>query len=1410
MKRALVGATLTLLLGLSGLAWGQADLAGWTAPATGKIDPTGGRRGEPALSVAATVEQENQPWVSAAYPVQGKYLRASAWMRLRNLYYRDPGFFAYASVEFFDAAGKSLGEQTFLNSRDLMQAESLLYQRMTLTGRLLSFDWRYAEKTLTVPAGAATARAKFGFPFRVVGQAWLDDLQVTFSNTPPPAESQQATSDQVPLTEIRLRTPQYHLDIDPLGPIFHPGEDAVFCVAMPASAKAAPQPVLVSRVTDAEGFTVWQQQQPLTGAGDWATVTVPGSLAKQYLTRYLAVQFVIRDGEQLLARASLSFAFLDAYKLDQIREGPQERYIDRTDCYSRQVRFWVDSHMPMTVQSLHIQNVWKDASQPPDLVAATRAQPYYAGADDLHAMGYGVVMLVADDQGIPDPVPAFSNLGYNSLIKPEALHTFAVAAAKRYPYVKYWRMFCEQYVQKPGYAEAFVADEKAFYEGIKSVLPDAVIIQDNNCIFMDGAKMRDLGLFNYCDAIDPHLYGPVEPLIFDTFLKEKQLLESWGIHKRWISIEFSSFGIGGTEPITQQWMSEELPKSLSSFYALGGEKTCMFGGVGDNPSDLFYPTNFGGAGWGPTVNYLSIEQLISKLGLTPVVGTFTLGDGPRVRYNRFADDQHTVMVAWSREGDNTIKIATQAPVTVTDNIRTAERLQPQNGACYLTVSSQPVYIEGANDMELSLAGQGEVALSAAGGLLAGGVTTVEVSVPDATANTASVLLPPGVTAAANPVPVQDGKATFALTCPADNAGGVATLTFLYGQGEAREGLVVHRYELIRSIHAEVWSDGNIRDSRPRYVVRITNDNPVAATGRVVAESPVASEARPEELEQNFEVAPHKSQDLLFEFSPVDPAEVATILDQERNYPAVASVYPDGGQPFTIRDQVSFTPLPKVTPGLRIDGDLSDWPDQPGFTLGRPEQYVPVVAGAQPGDIHADLHIAWDRANLYFAVKVRGKDAAQSGGIKLFLTNAEDKRMVWYEDKGDYREYDFLRGPDGVKLQCHSRTPNGYGVWYATREVPGGTDYEIALPVWETANTVQIDPDRWVKLSVALLDAPGRGYWQWYGGATEPKNWGAYGDFQLAAYGRDEWGQKYGEAMAGMGRERLGYVGLALLPDGGRVLVRSLGENSAEAVVQNAAGQELRRFPLESGARVHTVAVDADGRLVVGDRALGVSFFSLQDGHKIPVGPLQGFYPVRHIIEYRTQGVAQDAAGNYFVTVLRKRRTTWPEDNGETLLAGITMFTRTGDEVKEFGVDLPFTDYGVVHAWGQMGEMAGGFLYPESLAIDSENRMWVADIDAQTLQIFGRTGPQAYSYARLPLLYTPMPEGLYPCHLQPLPDGHMLLWNADRMAVAALADGQLQVLATAPLDGQVQDLKFSGDTAVTVNSAGEVKTFPLPQ
>jgi hypothetical protein len=282
---------------------------------------------------------------------------------------------------------------------------------------------------------------------------------------------------------------------------------------------------------DSESFTVWQQEIPLTGAGDWVTVTVPGSLASSYLNRYLDAKFEVRDGEQLLARNDLSFGFVEEYQRDQIREGPEQRFISllhpgATEITSswwkvHQARFNQGLHSPMIFLWQHVINLWKDASQPLQLETAVQARPYYQLSDQMHADNYGVVMCVAV-AGPPDPLPAFSNLGYFALVKPEALRPFTLAAAKRFSYVKYWRLWCEQYaLGVPGYPEAYGKDQKVFYETVKSVIPDACVILDNQGLAQDAATLRKAGVFDYCDAIDPHLYGTVEAVEFGRFRQEK-------------------------------------------------------------------------------------------------------------------------------------------------------------------------------------------------------------------------------------------------------------------------------------------------------------------------------------------------------------------------------------------------------------------------------------------------------------------------------------------------------------------------------------------------------------------------------------------------------------------------------------------------------------------------------------------------------------------------------------------------------------------------------------------------------------------------------------------------------------------------------------------------------------------------
>ena len=101
----------------------------------------------------------------------------------------------------------------------------------------------------------------------------------------------------------------------------------------------------------------------------------------------------------------------------------------------------------------------------------------------------------------------------------------------------------------------------------------------------------------------------------------------------------------------------------------------------------------------------------------------------QVRVNHYADgDEHT-RTLWvpSNVGARTLTIETDGPVTVTTMTGTAQRLVPHDGAVYLTVGSNPVYVEGSvdsfsegapvslrgstDDLDLAVTGEGGTSLT---------------------------------------------------------------------------------------------------------------------------------------------------------------------------------------------------------------------------------------------------------------------------------------------------------------------------------------------------------------------------------------------------------------------------------------------------------------------------------------------------------------------------------------------------------------------------------------------------------------------------------------------------------------------------------------------------------------------------
>ncbi len=1403
-----------LLLLMSWSAW-AGEFSDWKAPVGAQIDPTGGRHGTASLLLSQAKETTTDSWVSPPEKVTGKYVRASAWMKAADLYYLDFGFFAYGALEFLDGGGKVLKEEAFILSREIVLNDALLYQRMETYARHLTFDWRYGEKTVPVAQGAVQVRAKFGLSQRTTGQAWLDDVVVTFADTPEPAQAAANVRAALPEIEVRLRTPQFSRNEDPLGHIFFPNEDAVFCARLPKSQAASKNAMLIATLLDTENFVIWHAQSEFKGAGDWTNVVLPKEVAANYVGRLLTMRFEAQAQGTPIAQAEIGFGYVNEYRRDEVADGPERRYIGNLRSNwnaARQSRFWMQRGESFTTCSLHGKNIWTDGSRPPDM---DNLPPFYLRPDIFNKkFNYSVVAIVTPSE--PHLIPEFAHLGHHALATPESISTFMHAAVKRFPHVKYWKAFSELYRRDvPGYRQAFANCQKAFYEAVRAENPNAVVILDNSSVRDDGKALFDLGLFNYCDAIDPHLYGQVEETMFGFFRKEKELLESWGVHKRWISIEADPVAGAGAYGIEQRWVSEEIPKVMGSFFALGGEKLCLLGsGAITDPTDPFYADAHGGPAFMPTINYFSYRRFVDQVGLKPAAGSFVLGD-TKVRYQRFDDKDRSVVVMWSPTGVNTVEVQSKSDLRLVDNVRTDASLRPANGITRITVGFQPVYVSGAPDMKLSLAAAPSRVEASGGGLVAGKMSTVTLYLPEGAAQTASILLPPGVQAAAPEVPVRSGKAEFEITVPDDHQGQVATLTFVYGQSSAGDSALVQRFELIRPIRAEIWPDAAMRGDQPRYEVRVTNENPIPARGQVVARAPITDAARPPEVSLPFEVRAKSTTSLMFKFPK---AEVPQLVDDQYAWRAVAMIHPEDSESFAIRDSVSLNRLPKVKPGLRIDGDLSDWPaatETSAYSIGNPQQFVGATATSKPGDVHGQLQVSWDRATLYFAVRVRGQDAAKSQGIRILMTNAQDKRMAKYEPKDQRRDYRIVPKHDGFALEAVSQSKDGHGVIYRARRVADGIDYEVAIPFWEAADVVQIDPDRWVRLSLAVYDTDGKSFWQWFGGAKDPKDYPAYGDFQLAAFGADEWGQRYGCPFAGNGRKRGGYVGLAVLDNGDRVRVKVTAAEKSLAEVLSHAGKVVRQFELPVGQLIHTVDVDNRGRLVVGDRVAGVNFYSTTTGEMIPVGPTRGFYPKRHIVEYRSQGYAQDAEGNYFVTIVCKRRDGWKQPipvqvaTNLTKISGLTMFNPDGNEIPSFGTDIVVLNANApLHVFGNMGERAGAFLYAESVAIDSAANMWVTDTDAHTIQVFQKRAPGTYDES--PLVYQKMPAEMQACWLRSLPGGKMLAWNEKQMRVASLADGAIRFSDPRPFASTVTDLKVFDKQAITLDASGAIQELDLPQ
>lgn len=210
-------------------------------------------------------------------------------------------------------------------------------------------------------------------------------------------------------------------------------------------------------------------------------------------------------------------------------------------------------------------------------------------------------------------------------------------------------------------------------------------------------------------------------------------------------------------------------------------------------------------------------------------------------------------------------------------------------------------------------------------------------------------------------------------------------------------------------------------------------------------------------------------------------------------------------------KLNLTPLPPPPPGLRMDGDLSEWRARPAFRLASRQDVLPPDPGvgwSGPEDLSVSAYLAADRKALVFAAEVTDPThVAPSIGPDDFWNS--DSVQIAVDPTGDSlegfdaddREVGFVLAPDGPRAFLTYPVPR------RRLELPLAivrrgtvTTYEAAIP-WSALGLPEPRTGQVMALNFIVNQNNGQGRAYWMGltpGIGESKSPAAYRRFVVTA------------------------------------------------------------------------------------------------------------------------------------------------------------------------------------------------------------------------------------------------------------------------------------------------------------------------
>lgn len=488
-------------------------------------------------------------------------------------------------------------------------------------------------------------------------------------------------------------------------------------------------------------------------------------------------------------------------------------------------------------------------------------------------------------------------------------------------------------------------------------------------------RLLQAGLGKYIDALAIHPYigqPPEEHNLAGNIRALKEIIRTQLGH---------DLDIYGTEQgfPTGEQAAMEKPQAMwltRTYLITAGEDFKM--------NTAFYACDYPGEpGYGFFHNLVMEKQAWgpASVGPKPVAGAFAAltmlleghksngaieGLGPTTVGYAFERDNRVTLALWDYgKEQHAVEFAAGAPeVEVFDWMGNGRTVSTANGTLKLTLGAEPQYVRGVSQSLWGSKATRPLALKASN-LTAFPGATLKLPLalmPPANVKTQSRIsarLGEGLATSEMPVTVQGAKttaATIELHIPAEVEAGAYPLQVTATDGSTTWGIA----SAILRVRDPVSLESVTPLGQGRLAVALRNLQPTASAGTLEARLPGVPGAR---AWQAYKLAAQGAGTVTLDFTKA-------ALEPGKTHTAALTVREQGGLPHRWARQVTFTDFGPPPPGLKLDGDLTEWAKVPAIRLQGRELVVrqPQLYRGR-ADLSADVRCAWDSKALYLSVDV---------------------------------------------------------------------------------------------------------------------------------------------------------------------------------------------------------------------------------------------------------------------------------------------------------------------------------------------------------------------------------------------------------------------------------------------------------